>query len=101
MRAGVAGAVVVAAAPSGLCSAEVFPAAPVRDPALAPSLSVDVDEGPFTLATMSKISKTEEKKSLTDFYRQSISEVVNHKSKTHKNWYFKAHTARFYSLHKN
>lgn len=54
MSAGVAGAVVAAVAPSGLCSEGVFEAVPASDPALAPSLSVDVDEGPFALAMMSE-----------------------------------------------
>lgn len=62
MSAAVAGAVVAAVAPSGLCSEDVFAAVPASDPALAPSSSVDVDEGPFTLAMMSEISKTEQKK---------------------------------------
>lgn len=46
----VAGAVVAAVAPSGLCSGDVFAAVPASEPALAPSFSVDVDEGPLTLA---------------------------------------------------
>lgn len=49
-------------APSGLCSEDVFAAVPASDPALAPSFSVDVDEGPFTLAMMSEISKKREKR---------------------------------------
>lgn len=64
MSAAVAGAVVVAAAPSGLCSEDGFAVVPASEPALAPSFSVGVDEGPFTLAMMSEISKTEEKKRL-------------------------------------
>lgn len=51
-----------AAAPSGPCSEDVFAAVLASDPALAPSFSVDVDEGPFTLAVMSEISKKREKK---------------------------------------
>lgn len=78
MSAGVAGAVVAAAAPSGLCSEGVFEAVPATDPALAPSLSVDVEEGPFALAMM---SEREEKKPLTDIYHQSIVEVIHYKSK--------------------
>lgn len=102
VSAGVAGAVVAAVAPSGLCSEDVFAAVPASDPALAPSLSVDVDEGPFTLAMMSEISKTEEKKPLTDIYHQSILEFVNHKSKHARTGISKCtHTATIYSLHKN
>lgn len=59
MSAAVAGAVVAAVAPSGLCSEDVLAAGPASDPALAPSFSVDVDEGPFTLAIMSKIKRQE------------------------------------------
>lgn len=54
--------VVAAVPPSGLCSEDVFAAVPASDPALAPSFSVDVDEGPFTLAGMSEISKREKRK---------------------------------------
>lgn len=75
MRAGVAGAVLAAVAPSGLCSEGVFEAVPASDPALAPSLSVDVDEGPFALAMM---AEREEKKPLTDIYQQSIVEVTHY-----------------------
>lgn len=78
MSAGVAGAVVAAVAPSGLCSEGVFEAVPASDPALAPSLSVDVDEGPFALAIM---SEREEKKPLTDICHQSMVEVTYYKSK--------------------
>lgn len=59
VSAAVAGAVVAAVAPSGLCSEDVLAAGPASDPALAPSFSVDVDEGPFTLAIMSKIKRQE------------------------------------------
>lgn len=78
MSAGEAGAVVVAVAPSGFCSEGVFEAVPASDPALAPSLSVDADEGPFELAMT---SEREEKKPLTDICHQSIVEVTHYKSK--------------------
>lgn len=113
MSAAVAGAVVAAVAPSGLCSGDVFAAVPASDPALAPSFSVDVDEGPFTLAMMSGIPKTEKKKPLMDIYRQTILEVVNHKVnmqelilpcaclQPHFTAYTKTYKNKFASLRKN
>lgn len=95
MSAGVAGAVLAAVAPSGLCSEGVFEAVPASDPALAPSLSVDVDEGPFALAMM---SKKEKKQPLTDIYHQSIAEVTHYKSKPARTV---APTATFCSSNKN
>lgn len=105
MNAAVAGAVVAAVAPSGLCSEDVFAAVPASDPALAPSFSVDVDEGPFTLAIMSKIKRQEGKKNTNWYfstYQQPISEVLNHKSKHAKTCILKSlHIATFHTLHKN
>lgn len=88
MSAGVAGAVVAAVAPSGLCSEGVFEAVPASDPALAPSLSVDVDEGPFALAMM---SEREEKKHLIDIYPQSIVESCTLQKQTCQNCCFHSH----------
>lgn len=105
--AAVAGAVAVAAvapavAPSGLCSEDVFAAGPASDPALAPSFSVDVVEGPFALAMMSKISKTEDNAPLAGIYHQSISEVVNQKSKHARTGISKpTHTGTLHTLHKH